>query len=78
MLFVRLYDLRLFGFVCFLFLLVSGKAAVCDCPLPLGVWERAAVCDCGTPWIFLLLVFAYEMMGNKVSVNCIIFIAVNL
>ena len=25
MLFVRLFDLRLFGFVCFLFLLVSGK-----------------------------------------------------
>ena len=24
-LFVRLFDLRLFGFVCFLFLLVSGK-----------------------------------------------------
>ena len=28
-LFVRLFDLRLFGFVCFLFLLVSGK----DCGL---------------------------------------------
>ena len=27
-LFVRLFDLRLFGFVCFLFLLVSGKG--CD------------------------------------------------
>ena len=25
-LFVRLFDLRLFGFVCFLFLLVSGKS----------------------------------------------------
>ena len=25
LLFVRLFDLRLFGFVCFLFLLVSGK-----------------------------------------------------
>ena len=37
--FVRLFDLRLFGFVCFLFLLVS--------------W-RAAACDCGTPWTFLL------------------------
>ena len=42
MFFVRLYDLRLFGFVCFLFLLVSGKAAVCDC---------------GTPWTFLLPLF---------------------
>ena len=26
-LFVRLFDLRLFGFVCFLFLLVSGKGS---------------------------------------------------
>ena len=39
MLFVRLFDLCLFGFVGFLFLLVSG---------------RAAVCDCGTPCTFLL------------------------
>ena len=38
-LFVRLFDLCLFGFVSYLFLLVSGKAAVCDC---------------GTPWTFLL------------------------
>ena len=38
-LFVRLIDLGLFGFVGFLFLLVS---------------EKAAVCDCDTPWTFLL------------------------
>ena len=38
-LFVRLFDLRLFGFVCFLFFLVSGKAVDCDC---------------GTPWTFPL------------------------
>ena len=38
-LFVRLFDLCLFGFVGFLFLLVSGK----DCG-----------CDCGTSWTFLL------------------------
>ena len=38
-LFVRLFDLCLFGFVDFLFLLVYGKAAVCDC---------------GTSWTFLL------------------------
>ena len=38
-LFARLLDLRLFGFVCFLFLLVSG---------------RTAVFDCGTSWTFLL------------------------
>ena len=31
-LFVRLFDLRLFGFVCFLFLL--GRAAACDCGTP--------------------------------------------
>ena len=40
--FIRLFDLRLFGFVCFLFLLVS--------------W-RATVCDCGTTWTFLLPFF---------------------
>ena len=38
-LFVRLFDLCLFGFVGYLFLLVSGKG-----------WG----CDCGTPWTFLL------------------------
>ena len=38
-LFVRLFDLCLFGFVGFLFLWGLG---------------RAAVCDCGTPWTFLL------------------------
>ena len=42
-LFVCLFDLRLFGFVCFLFLLVFG---------------RAEVCDCGTPWTFLLPFFS--------------------
>ena len=40
--FVCLFDLRLFGFVCFLFLLYLG---------------RAAVCDCSTPWTFLLPFF---------------------
>ena len=40
MLFVRLFGLCLFRFVGFLFLLGSG---------------RAAVCYCGTPWTFLLL-----------------------
>ena len=29
-LFVRLFDLRLFGFVCFLFLRCLGRAPVCD------------------------------------------------
>ena len=41
-LFVRLFDLCFFGFVAFIFLLGSGKAAVCDC---------------GTPWTFLLPFF---------------------
>ena len=36
---VRLFDLYLFGFVGFVFLLVSGKGCGCDC---------------GTPWTFLL------------------------
>ena len=36
---VRLFDLRLFRFVCFLFLLVSKKGCGCDC---------------GTPWTFPL------------------------
>ena len=43
-LFVRLFDLYLFVFVGFLFLLVSGKAAVCNC---------------GTPWTFLLPVLLF-------------------
>ena len=38
-LFLRLLDLRLFGFVCFLFLCVSGQGCGCDC---------------GTSWTFLL------------------------
>ena len=38
MLFIRLFDLCLFGFVCFVFLFLSG---VC--------WA----CDFGTPWTFL-------------------------
>ena len=44
-LFVRLFDLCLFGFVGFLF----------SCGL-----GRAAVCDCGTPWTFLLPFFLGE------------------
>ena len=41
-LFVRLFDLCLFGFVGF--------------PLPLSVWEGLRF-DCGTPWTFLLPCF---------------------
>ena len=43
-LFVRLFDLRLFGLVCFLFLLCLG---------------RAASCDCATLWTFLLPFFLF-------------------
>ena len=39
--FLRLFDLGLFGFVCFFFLSVSG-------------WDGLAAYDCGTPWTFLL------------------------
>ena len=43
-LFVRLFDLCLFGFV-----------SVSSSSWCLG---RAAVCDCGSPWTFLLFFFA--------------------
>ena len=43
--FVRLFDLCLFSFVGFLLLLVSG---------------RAAVCDCGIPWTFLVQCSRYN------------------
>ena len=47
MFFVRLFDLRLFGFVYF-----------CSSSSCLG---RAAVCDCGTPWTFLLPFFMSDL-----------------
>ena len=47
-LFVRLFELCLLGFVGFLFLLVFSYSWC------LG---RAAVCDCGSPWTFLLPFF---------------------
>ena len=50
-LFVRLFDLRLFGFVCFLFLFVSGK--FCDF-------------DCGIPWLFLFPFYCLISNQNKV------------
>ena len=40
MLFVRLFDLRLFGFVCFLFLLVSGKGCGEKAPNSLSASKR--------------------------------------
>ena len=53
-LFVRLFDLCLFGFVGFLFLLGLG---------------RAAVCDYGTPWTFLLPLFSHETFCPKYVAN---------
>ena len=59
MLFVRLFDLCLFGFVGFLFLLLSGKAAVCEC---------------GTPWTFSLtfvfIIYKCLRVGGN-SVACV-------
>ena len=57
MLFVRLFDLCLFGFIGFPFLLVSGG----------GGGGGAAVCDCGTPWTFLLPFFATR---SKIQPEC--------
>ena len=48
MLFMRLFGLCLFGFVGFLFLFLL-------------VSRRAAVCDCGTPWTFLFLFFCKSL-----------------
>ena len=49
-LFVRLFELRLFGFVCFLFILMSGGGGGGR------VWwgRGAATFDCGTHWTFFL------------------------
>ena len=52
-LFVRLFDLRLFGLV-----LSVSSSAWC-----LG---RAAVCDCGTPWTFLLFPFLLLLSSTYV------------
>ena len=48
---IHLFDLCLFGFVGFLFLLGSGKAAVCDC---------------GTPWTFVLPFFFLYEPGHSI------------
>ena len=53
-LFVRLFDLRLFGFVC-------SSSSWC-----LG---RAAICDCGTPWTFLLPFFIYSSVVCHVHIG---------
>ena len=53
MFFVRLFDLCLFSLVGVLFLLVPGKAAVCDC---------------GTPWTFLLPLFFDWINGINIHI----------
>ena len=50
-LFVRLFDLRLFGFVCFLFLLVSGKGC--------GLWLWHSLDFSLTPFFSILLRFSF-------------------
>ena len=70
--FVRLFDLCLFGFVGFLFLLGSGKGYVCDC---------------GTPWTFLLPFFTgnrseviqnsrHRMQGGRLFTSTRLYISV--
>ena len=71
-LFVRLFDLCLFGFVGFLFSWCLGRAAFCDCGTP---WTFLLVfffffffffCDCGAPWTFLLpFVFFFFFFFEK-------------
>ena len=51
MLFVRLFDLCLFGFICFLFHLVSGMGYLS--------------CECGTLWAFLLPFKQSEVIEKK-------------
>ena len=56
LLFVRLFDLRLFWFIC-------SSSSWC-----LG---RAAVCDCGTPWTFFLPFFFNSTNRSKAVVPVI-------
>ena len=61
-LFVRLFDLRLFGFVCFLFLLVSGKGWV------LWLWHSL---------VFSLTVFFFNKKSKKVQNRAATFVISN-
>ena len=71
-LFVRLFDLRLFGFVCFLFLCVWDGLQFVIVALP-GLFSYPFLCDCGTPWTFLLLFF----LSSLVYFSCDLFVARN-
>ena len=66
-LFVRLFDLRLFGFVCFFFLLVSGKG--CGLSLCHSLdFSLTFFCICGTPWTFLVPFFQ-SIVGFLLTVS---------
>ena len=69
-LFVALFLLRLFDFVCFLFLLVSGGGRGVVGRGGVG-WggEGAATYGCGTPWAFFLPFLFYETICFKSCVN---------
>ena len=56
-LFVRLFYLCLFGFVAFLFLLVSGRAAVCDCGTSCTILLPFYVCGVCFSWVSSLIFF---------------------
>ena len=60
MLFVRLFDLRLFGFVCFLYLLVSGKG----CSLLL--WHSL---DFSLTVFFFFFFFFFFTFANALASN---------
>ena len=66
MLFICLFDLRLFGTSLF--------------PYPLGTWGRAAVCDCYTTWTFLLpFFFLFSIVqGFSAITRSLCFISSNL
>ena len=61
MLFVRLFNLRSFGFICFFFPLVSGTSG--------GGGDVA--CNCDTPWTFLFpFSLFYEAICFKSCLLC--------
>ena len=69
MLFVRLFDLRLFGFVCFLFVLVSWKSCVCNCGT---LWTFLL------PFLFLIKVLCHRSVFYLEIFVCILYFVVGL
>ena len=68
MLSVRLLDLRLFGFVCFLFLLVSGKGCVCDFYGDLVYRFRKIVGKSNFSEQFRKLINCYKRIGYSLDI----------